>query len=103
MTNCLAGQKYNKIGVIYVSGSECIGRCGQLPLKGSASSDLHQFVRIVVIKSLNSNCVLVPLFQERRAREGETMLQSQSGGRGCLLTTSANATQPIRREGFVGM
>ena len=49
--------------MIYVSGSECIGRCGQLPLKGSASSDLHQFVRIVVIKSLNSNCVLVLLFQ----------------------------------------
>ena len=41
--------------------------------------------------------------RERIAREGETMLQSQSGGRGCLLTTSANATQPIRREGFVGM
>ena len=48
--------------MIYVSGSECIGRCGQLPLKGSASSDLHQFVRIVVIKSLNSNCVLVLMF-----------------------------------------
>ena len=49
--------------MIYVSGSECIGRCGQLPLKGSASSDLHQFVKIVVIKSLNSNCVLVLMFQ----------------------------------------
>ena len=51
--------------MIYVSGSECIGRCGQLPLKGSASSDLDQFVRIVTIKSLNSNCVLVLLFQVR--------------------------------------
>ena len=50
--------------MIYVSGSECIGRCGQLPLKGSASSDLHQFVRIVVIKSLNSNCVLDLLFHD---------------------------------------
>ena len=54
--------------MIYVSGSECIGRCGQLPLKGSASSDLHQFVRIVVIKSLNSNCVLVLLFHWCRIR-----------------------------------
>ena len=52
--------------MIYVSGSECIGRCGQLPLKGSASSNLHQFVRIVTIKSLNSNCVLVLLFQHHQ-------------------------------------
>ena len=41
--------------------------------------------------------------RERIAREGEKMLQSQSGGGGCLLTNSANATRPIRREGFVGM
>ena len=32
--------EYQVLSLIYVSGSECIGRCGQLPLKGSASSDL---------------------------------------------------------------
>ena len=55
--------------MIYVSGSECIGRCGQLPSKGSASSDLHQFVRIAQIKSLNSNCVLVLMFHWCRIRK----------------------------------
>ena len=65
--------------MIYVSGSECIGRCGQLPLKGSASSDLHQFVRIVVIKSLNSNCVLVLMFQKRHVGGVTTDLGGGAG------------------------
>ena len=36
-----------------------VGSCLQ---KGPALSDMHQFVRIAQIKSLNSNCVLVLLF-----------------------------------------
>ena len=45
-----------------VSGSECIGRCGQLPLKGSASSDLASVCEDCCNKKLDSNCVLVLLF-----------------------------------------
>ena len=37
-----------------------VGSCLQ---KGPALSDIHQFVRIAQIKSLNSNCVLVLMFQ----------------------------------------
>ena len=36
-----------------------VGSCLQ---KGPALSDIHQFVRIAQIKSLNSNCVLVLMF-----------------------------------------
>ena len=37
-----------------------VGSCLQ---KGPALSDIHQFVRIAQIKRLNSNCVLVLMFQ----------------------------------------
>ena len=39
-----------------------VGSCLQ---KGPALSDIHQFVRIAQIKSLNSNCVLVLMFHLR--------------------------------------
>ena len=39
-----------------------VGSCLQ---KGPALSDIHQFVRIAQIKSLNSNCVLVLMFHPR--------------------------------------
>ena len=54
--------------MIYVSGSECIGRCGQLPLKGSASSDLASVCEDCCNKKLDSNCVLVLLFHWCRIR-----------------------------------
>ena len=40
--------------------------------------------------------------RERMAREGETRLHSQSREGGCLLTTSANATDK-KGGGFVGL
>ena len=58
-----------KIMLIYVSGSECIGRCGQLPLKGSASSDLASVCEDCCNKKLDSNCVLVLLFQMNEEEE----------------------------------
>ena len=67
-------------GMIYVSGSECIGRCGQLSLKGSASSDLHQFVRIVVIKSLT---VTVSWFFCFKGNCGARNMRQQNGARVC--------------------
>ena len=42
-----------------------VGSCLQ---KGPALSDIHQFVRIAQIKSLNSNCVLVLMFHESLVR-----------------------------------
>ena len=80
--------------MIYVSGSECIGRCGQLPLKGSASSDLDQFVRIVVIKSLNSNCVLVLMFHWCRIRK--SMINFSS-----LERLSLEEPMPIRANALL--
>ena len=47
-----------KVGRSALAG---VGSCLQ---KGPALSDIDQFVRIAQIKSLNSNCVLVLMFQE---------------------------------------
>ena len=77
---CMAGQTWISVMKSWsnVSGSECIGRCGQLPLKGSASSDLASVCEDCCNKKLDSNCVLVLLFQQQILRRQRCLTPSPS-------------------------
>lgn len=68
-----------------------VGSCLQ---KGPALSDIHQFVRIAQIKSLNSNCVLVLMFHWCRIRK--SMINFSS-----LERLSLEEPMPIRANALL--
>ena len=68
-----------------------VGSCLQ---KGPALSDIHQFVRIAQIKSLNSNCVLVLMFHWCRIRN--SMINFSS-----LERLSLEEPMPIRANALL--
>ena len=77
-----------KVGRSALAG---VGSCLQ---KGPALSDIHQFVRIAQIKSLNSNCVLVLMFHWCRIRK--SMINFSS-----LERLSLEEPMPIRANALL--